>query len=144
MLRYFLYFLLYSFYWVASSYLGLAVRAAGMSNFTPIPYNVYFVTYQYLLGGMLLGIPALMEIKNRTGRWSFDYKKAIGAGVPALYLGMHSYFYFEIPSLAIPALIYISFSLQEPMLMLLGFLLASCFYKTGTGGQSRKSGEENN
>ncbi|WP_421384902.1 hypothetical protein ACOJQI_09065 [Bacillus salacetis] len=129
MLKYFLYFLLYSFYWAATSLLGRVIRETGMNTFNLFPYTVYFVTFQFLAGGMLLGVPVLLKLKGTPGRWRFDYKKFLGAGIPALYLGFHSLFYFIIPSITIPNFFHISISLQEPMLILAGLIFTTSFYK---------------
>jgi hypothetical protein len=100
-----------------------------MNTFNLFPYIVYFVTFQFLVGGMLLGVPVLIKYRGIAGKWMFDYKKFLGAGLPALYLGLHSFFYFVIPSITIPNFFHMSTSLQEPMLLLLGFILTSSFHK---------------
>jgi hypothetical protein len=129
MIKYFLYFFLYSFYWIATSLWGNEIREAGMNTFNLFPYTVYFVTFQFLAGGMLLGVPIILRYKGIAGRWRFHYKKFLGAGIPAMYLGLHPFFYFIFPSITIPHFIHVSISLQEPMLILLGFVFSTSFYK---------------
>jgi hypothetical protein len=127
--KYVLSFLLFFFYWVATSFLGNMIREYGMNTFILYPYTIYFVTIQYLIGGMLLGIPSLLRYRDNPGNWKFDYKKFAGAGIPALYVGLHSLFYFFTPFMTLPSFFHLSISLQEPMLILSGFILLSSFYK---------------
>ncbi|RIW38468.1 hypothetical protein D3H55_02730 [Bacillus salacetis] len=129
MAKYFICFALYTFYWIGTSTLGNALREYGMNTFKLFPYTVCFVTVQFLVGGMLLVVPSFMELNTQPGKWKFDYKKFAGAGIPAWYLGFHSLFYFIAPSITIPSFFHISISLQEPMLLFLGFIFLSSFYK---------------
>ena len=94
-------------------------------TFRIYPWQIY-VLLMYFPIGIYLGIPNLLKVLKKTGRWRIDYYKIVLVGLPMIYVSFYWIFPFSYPILSVLTFTKSVFSFGT---LIAGYIIISSFTK---------------